>query len=62
MKDARAEAANDFGECRLIFFAREAGQFNFRRLFVVGRQKRAFWSAPILLSLLGEGRGEGAKL
>jgi hypothetical protein len=41
MKDARAEAANDFGECRLIFFAREAGQFNFRRLFVVGRQKRA---------------------
>jgi len=41
MKNARAEAANDFRECRLIFFAREAGQFNFGRLFVVGRQKRA---------------------
>jgi hypothetical protein len=36
MKNARAEAANDFRECRLIFVAREAGQFNFRRLFVVG--------------------------
>ena len=41
MKNARAEASNDFGECRLVFFARAAGQFNFRRLFVVGRQKRA---------------------
>jgi hypothetical protein len=41
MKDARAEASNDFRECRLIFVAREAGQFNFRRLFVVARQKRA---------------------
>jgi hypothetical protein len=54
MKDAGAEASNDFGECRLIFFAREAGQFNFRRVFVVGRQKRAFWSAP------AERSGDGA--
>jgi hypothetical protein len=29
VKNARAEAANDFGECRLVCFAREAGQFNF---------------------------------
>jgi len=36
MKNAGTEASNDFGECRLIFFARQAGQFNFRRLFVVG--------------------------
>jgi hypothetical protein len=42
VKNARAEAANDFRECRLIFIAREAGQVNFGRLFVVGRQKRAF--------------------
>jgi len=42
MKNARAEASNDFGECRLIFFAREAGQFTFGRLFVVGRQSVPF--------------------
>ena len=39
MKDAGAEAANDFRERRLVFFAREAGQFNFRLLFVDVRQK-----------------------
>jgi hypothetical protein len=54
VKNARAEASNDFGECRLIFVAREAGQFNFGRLFVVVRQKRAFWSAP------AERSGDGA--
>jgi len=40
VEDSRAEASNDFGEGILIFVAREAGQFNFGRLFVVVRQKR----------------------
>jgi hypothetical protein len=54
MKNARAEASNDFRECGLIFFAREAGQFNFGRLFVVGRQEPFLWSAP------AERSGDGA--
>ena len=36
---ARAEAANDFGKGGLVGIAREAGQFNFGRLFVVVRQQ-----------------------
>jgi len=39
VEHARAEAANDFGKGGLVGIAREAGQFNFGRLFVVVRQQ-----------------------
>jgi hypothetical protein len=43
LKDSRAESSNDFSERRLIVFAREAGQFNFRSVFVPVRQKPLLW-------------------
>ena len=39
VEHARAEAANDFGKGGLVGIAREAGQFNFGRLFVIVRQQ-----------------------
>ena len=54
MKDPRAESSKDFRERRLIVFAREAGQFNFRSVFVPVRQKPLLWSAP------AERSGDGA--
>jgi hypothetical protein len=41
VEHARAEAAHDFGKGGLVGIAREAGQFNFGRLFVNVRQKRS---------------------
>jgi hypothetical protein len=39
MKNSRAESSHNFSERRFIVFTREAGQFNFRSVFVPVRQK-----------------------